>query len=124
MIQVDSDIMIRYLLGQADVVSRLQALQPADVLACSVITTFEVLRGATAQQLARTEAFISAFVQLPVSESVSRAAASEYRHFRGQNVTLAMADLLIGCTAREHSIPLLTGNVRRYPLQGLVLLTV
>jgi len=119
---VDSDLLIRHLRGQPAAVARLQALQASEVLACSVVTAFEALRGATPQQLAATEAFISSFVQLPVTEAISQEAAAEYRLFRSQNVTLSMADLLIGCTARLHNIPLLTGNAAHFPMAGLVLL--
>ena len=122
MIQVDSDMLIRYLRGHGDTIARLQALQASEVLACSVITTFEVLCGATPRQLATTEALINTLVQLPVTEAISRDAAAEYRSFRAQNLMLAMADLLIGCTARAHGIPLLTANARHFPLQGLTIL--
>lgn len=120
---VDSDIVIRFLRGHPETVARLLQIQDTDVIACSVITTFEVLRGATPSQLAVTDRLLSSFVQLPVTENISRAAAHEYRTFRSQNVTLAMADLLIGCTARAHQLPLLTGNVRHFPIPNLTLLS-
>lgn len=122
MIQVDSDMLIRYLRGQPDAVSRLQSLQANEILACSVITTFEVLLGATSRQVPATEAFLSPFVHLAVTEAIARDAAAEYRGFRSRNVTLSMADLLIGCTARAHNIPLLTGNAQHFPMSGLMLL--
>lgn len=119
---VDSDVLIRFLRGQPDALERLKQAQQDDVLACSVITTFEVLRGCTAQQLAVTESLLSSLVQLPVTEEISRDAAAQYQAFRAQNVTLSMPDLLIGCTARRHGAALLTGNARHYPLPGLVVL--
>lgn len=121
---VDSDILIRFLRGDRAAAARLQAVQAMDTLACSVITSFEVLRGATAAQLEATEALIYSLVELPVTAAVAGAAAAEYRRFRSENVTLAMPDLLIGCTARVSGASLLAGNKKHYPISGLVLLTV
>lgn len=118
---VDSDILIRVLRGRKDTAAQLREAASRDVLACSVITTFEVLRGCTLQQLAQTESLLGALVQLPVTEAISRRAAEHFRSLRGQNVNLATHDLLIGCTALEHDAVLLTGNARHFPLPGLVL---
>jgi tRNA(fMet)-specific endonuclease VapC len=123
-ILIDSDVLIRYLRGDANTAARIKALQANEVLACSVMTTFEVLRAAKPHQLAGTETFLGTFVQLPVTEAISRDAAAEYRAFRSRNMILGTPDLLIGCTARAHDVPLLTGNVRHFPLAGLVVLTV
>lgn len=122
MIQVDSDTLIRCLRGNPDAVRRVSRLQAEDLIACSVVTTFEVLSGAKPHQLAATETLLAPLVHLPVTEAIGRQAAAEYRYFRSQNVTLSMADLLIGCTARFHRIPLLTGNRQHFPIVDLILL--
>ncbi len=119
---IDSDILIGYLRGHVPTIARLNSLRSSGTLACSVVTTFEVLKGAKPHQMPRTESFLSGFVHLSVSETIAREAAPEYRYFVSRNVRLALTDLLIGCTARAHGVPLLTGNVRHFPLPGLTLL--
>ena len=59
MVVVDSDILIRYLRGIPAAVQAVQNLAASDSLACSVVTTFEVLRGATPAQLPATEALLA-----------------------------------------------------------------
>jgi len=119
---VDSDVLIRLLRGDPGVAERLAAVQRCDTLACSVITSFEVLRGATPSQMRRTSELIDSLVQLPVNADIARAAAREWSTHRGANQTLSMADTLIGCTAQLQGCPLLTGNPRHYPFVGLTLL--
>jgi tRNA(fMet)-specific endonuclease VapC len=119
---VDSDALIRYLRGRAEAIRALSQLQQEDILACSVITTYEVLRGCTPMQEPATEGLLASLVQLPVTEPITRLAATQAQSLRYQNVTIALPDLLIGCTALERGIPLLTGNSRHYSLPGLRLI--
>src|SRR5207244_446491 len=82
MIVVDSDVLIRFLRGDAQALTRLKLLQQTDDLACSVITMFEVLRGATPAQLPAAEILIGSLDHLPVTESIAREAADEWRTLR------------------------------------------
>jgi tRNA(fMet)-specific endonuclease VapC len=121
-IVVESDLLIRVLRGNQAAMSWLDSLRKQANLACSVITSFEVLRGATDAQLQGTEKLIDSPIHLPVNEAIARDAASESRQFRKLNQTVEMADLLIGCTARQHGYPMATYNLRHHRLDGLVLL--
>jgi predicted nucleic acid-binding protein len=119
---IDSDILIWHLRGRSAASERLLALQEDEILACSVITVYEVLRGATPHQRPDTEALLKSLVRLEVSEAVARDAADAYQLLRHQNITVSMPDMLIGCTARVRGIALLTGNRAHFPLPGLVIL--
>jgi predicted nucleic acid-binding protein len=122
MIVVESDLVIRVLRGNRAACQWYSQLQKRDDLACSVITSYEVLEGATLKQLPTTEKLLSSLEELPVTNVIAWKAAEEYRYFRKQNQTLSMEDLLIGCTARHYGYSLATYNRRHHPLSGLVLL--
>jgi predicted nucleic acid-binding protein len=57
---------------------------------------------------------------VPVTEAVARAAAAYARDFRGSHSGIDDADYLIAATAALLDAPLLTTNVRHFPmLDGL-----
>jgi predicted nucleic acid-binding protein len=116
---IDSDILIRFLRGDLQARLRLTLLQQTQELACSVITVFEVLRGATPAQIPSAEMLLGSLIQLPVTEAIAREAANEWRSLRKQNVTLSLPDTLIGVTARTCGASLLSGNAKHFPLPGL-----
>lgn len=122
MIVVESDLLIRVLRGNRQATEWYSTLQLQDELACSVVTSYEVLRGATPRQLTQTEDLIRSLQELPVTEVIAWKAAEEFRHFRRKNRILSLQDLLIGCTARHHGFPLATYNRRDHPISGLTLL--
>jgi predicted nucleic acid-binding protein len=76
-ILVDSDVLIRFLRGDRQARLRLTLLQQTDELACSVITTFEVLRGCTPAQIPAAELLLDPLIQYPVTEAIAREAADE-----------------------------------------------
>ena len=122
MIVLDSDLVIRMLRGTAAALRWYSDLQQQDELACSVITSYEILQGATIQQLPDTETLLMSLEELPVTSPIAWKAAEERRYFIRRNQTFLMADLIIGCTARYHGFPLATYNKRDHPLNGLLLL--
>ncbi len=123
MILVDSDVLIRFLRGDPQARLRLTLLQQTDELGCSVITAFEVLRGATTAQIPAAELLLASLTQHPVTEAIAREAAEEWRALRKRNVTLSLPDVLIGVTARTLGATLLTGNVKHFPLDGLTVIS-
>src|SRR5687768_17406716 len=101
-IVVESDLLIRVLRGNQAAKTWLDALRQQAKLSCSVITSFEVLRGATQRQLPHTQQLIDSLIHLPVNQAIACDAANESRQFRRLNQIYSLPDLLIGCTARYH----------------------
>jgi predicted nucleic acid-binding protein len=119
---VDSDVLIRILRGQKEAADKLRLAAQTDVVGCSVITTYEVLKGCTPLQEPATERLLAGLIQLPVTEAISRAAAAHAQALLRQNVRLSLPDLLVACTALEHQAPVLTGNTKHFLLPGLVVI--
>jgi predicted nucleic acid-binding protein len=114
---VDSDVVIDYLRGQADAVALLRELDDrGEQLAASEIVRFEVLAGMQPGEDAAIEELFLALEWIPVVEAVTRRAASLARQYRAVNVGVEDADYLIAATAVELEVPLVTRNVRHYPM--------
>lgn len=114
---VDTDVAIDYLRGRPEAVRLIQGLAADDVwLGASEITRFEVLAGSLPRERAATERLFARLGWLPVGEAVSRRAASLAQEHRTRNVGIEDSDYLIGATALEFDLFLLTRNVRHFPM--------
>jgi predicted nucleic acid-binding protein len=91
-------------------------IDDADVLVASEVTRFELLAGVKPDESDDVEAFADAVEWLVVDEDVSRRAGSLARMYRQSHSGIDDADYLIAATALEFDLPLLTSNVRHFPM--------
>ena len=88
----------------------------------SEVTRYEILAGLRSGEEQRTEELLAQLEWVPVNEGIARFAAALAREFRGESEGiedidyLEDTDYLIAATALELDEPLLTLNVRHFPM--------
>jgi predicted nucleic acid-binding protein len=92
------------------------AIDAAGVLVASEVTRFELLAGVRPRESDDVEAFSEVVEWVIVDEDVSRRAALLARRFRPSHSGIGDADYLVAATALEFDLPLLTRNVRHFPM--------
>jgi len=118
---VDTSVAIDHLRGEPVATALLRhALGKGEKLVASEVTRFELLLGVRDDERERMERFFGALAWCPVDENVSRLAGAFARRYRRSHGGIDTADYLIAATAQLLEAPLLTTNVRHYPMiEGL-----
>jgi predicted nucleic acid-binding protein len=121
---VDTDWAIDYLNGQQRTRRRLEELGRSG-LAFSMISLAEVYEGILySREPEKNERGLQDFLQyvsvVNIDEETSRLFGKERGRLRTQGKRVADFDLMIGMTARQHDLTLLTNNRRHFELiEGL-----
>jgi predicted nucleic acid-binding protein len=115
-ILVDTSILIDVLRGERAAADVLRVARERGPLQASEVTRLEVLAGMRAKEEEATRALFGAFVWHPVDETVAEAAGNLGREWLPRNRGIDSADLAIAATALELGVPLLTRNVKRFPM--------
>lgn len=115
---VDTDWAVFYLRGREPFVSLLRTLRERG-LAVSIVTVAELYEGVfRAPRPEEKEAglfdFLSGVSVLDLTVPVARLFGSYRAQLRREGRLVGDFDLLIGCTAVHHSLPLLTENAGHY----------
>ncbi len=126
---IDSDWIVDYLSDLRDARDLIERLTPSG-LVISIITYMEVYEGVSEQAdpiaaQVKFDSFLQGLVLLPLSPAVARRCADLRRQLRrqGRRVRPRSLDLIIGATAIEHDLTLVTRNVNDYrDVPGLKLL--
>ncbi len=118
---LDTSVAIDHLRGEPAAVDLLTRLIDDDeTIAASEVVRFELLAGVRDSEVQALEQFFSALSWVPVDETVTRAAGLLARRHRRAYSGIDDADYLIAATATVLDAPLLTTNVRHFPmLKGL-----
>jgi predicted nucleic acid-binding protein len=115
---LDTDVLIDYLRGEPAAGRYVDGLD--EVPTCSEVTRVEVLRGMGAHERRATERFLATIRWSMVDEETSGLAGELGRRFRRGHGGIGVADLVIAATAMRLSAPLVTLNVRHFPMfEGL-----
>src|SRR5919199_1289802 len=111
---LDTDILVEYLRGRSKAIEYLEGL--TSDLYVSVISVAELFVGIKGEVEERSlKQFLLAFAVLPVTEKVARLGGLYRRDFRSSHGT-GLADALIGATAVENGVNLVTFNRRHFPM--------
>ena len=117
---LDSTVLIDHLRGRANVTMRLNALVSDRWRLCICsISVAEVYAGMLERERVATERLLGSLVWYDISYGVAQDAGELYARLRRTGRTVAITDLLIGCTARSHQATVLTANVKDFPVPGL-----
>lgn len=118
---VDTDVLIWHLRGLPRATQRLDRLPR---LTISAITWLELLHGMRSRaelQAVQKSLALRNTEQLPVTPAITIRAVSLMENLSLSH-GLGMGDALIAATALEHSLPLLTANVKHFgPIEGLLI---
>lgn len=114
---LDTSVAVDHLRGHQPATQLLDTLLDSQVaLVSSEVVRFELLAGARPGNVPALETFLDVLDCVPVTEAVARRAAAFARDFRGSHSGIDMADYLIAATAAVLDAPLLTTNVRHFPM--------
>lgn len=114
---LDSSVVIDLLRGHVVDDSLLsQAREPVMI---STITVHEVLFGLRDGEDEATNAVLDSFAIVPPAIAEAGLSAQWRRHYKAQGITLDLADTMIAATAAIRGVPLLTGNVKHFPMAEL-----
>lgn len=114
---LDTSVAIDHLRGSPPAVELLRDLIEAeDRLLASEVVRFELLAGVREAEVAALEQFCSSISWVPVGEEVARVAGALAQEHRRAYSGIDDADYLIAATALLLDAPLLTTNVRHFPM--------
>lgn len=117
---LDSTVLIDFLRGRQDVISRVQALEvEGHRLALCAINVAEVFGGMLEHERQTTERLLSSLHLYDISYGTARRAGEFQSQLRRTGRKADLADTIIGTVALERDATLLTANVRDFPLPGL-----
>lgn len=116
-LSVDTSVAVDHLRGAPPAVQLLDGLIAAGQrLLASEVVRFELLAGVRDRERALTERFFAAIDWVPVTEGIARRAGELARQFRRSHGGIDVADYMVAATALELDAPLLTRNVRHFPM--------
>ncbi len=114
---LDTSVAIDHLRGTLPAVELLTTLiDDGETIAASEVVRFELLAGVRDREVEALELFFSALTLVPVDESITRVAGNLARRHRRAHGGIDDADYLIAATAVLLDAPLLTTNVRHFPM--------
>jgi predicted nucleic acid-binding protein len=85
----------------------------------STVTIHEVYVGLRDSEADLTEAVLKSFAIVPFGGVEARLTGSWWRRYRAKGITLPLEDTMIAATAAIRGLPLLTGNVKHFPMPEL-----
>ena len=98
-----------------------ELLRHGHLLGCCSVNVTEVFAGARPPEEARTAEFLGSLEYYEVTWEIARRAGLLLRDYRQRGITLALGDATVAAVAIAHRLPLLTDNVRHYPMKELEL---
>lgn len=98
-----------------------ELLRHGHLLACCSVNVTEVYAGMKPPEVTRTEEFLRSLEYYDVTWEIARRAGLLKRDYTRRGITLALGDATIAAVALTHQLPLLTDNVRHYPMKELEL---
>lgn len=116
---LDTNVCIRYMNGRAPgVLRRLQALQPVEVVVCSVVKA-ELFYGAQrshdpARSLAVQQQFLQPYHSLPFDDAAAEVAGSLRAQLAQSGTPIGPYDLQIAAIALANDCTVVTHNVREF----------
>jgi predicted nucleic acid-binding protein len=113
---VDTSVLIDHLRGHKQAAATLEEYRSGGPLHASEISRLEVLAGMRPHEDAPTRSLLSAFVWHSVDTEVAERAGELGRRWLPSHNTIDSADLAIAATALLIGLPLLTTNVRHFPM--------
>jgi len=115
---VDTSVLIDYLRGHDGAATVLEEQRATGPLHASEITRLEILAGMRPGEENATGALFSTLVWHTVDAEAAEHAGVLGRQWLPSHHTIDSADLAIAASAQASGLPLLTMNVRHFPLFG------
>ena len=97
----------------------MELVQQGNLLACCAINVTEVYAGMRTHEETRTLELLQSLQYYPIAGPVARLAGLLKRDYGHKGITLATTDVTIAAVAIYHQLPLITDNVKHYPMKEL-----
>ena len=111
----DSTILIAHLRGERQATDLLLDAAETGPYA-SVVSRAEIEGGMRSAERSDVARLFDGLRMLPVTDAVARRAGAHLRHHRRSHPGIDLADYLIAATAEEDGLPLVTLNVKHFPM--------
>ena len=98
-----------------------ELLRHGHLLACCSVNVTEVYAGMKPPEETRTQELLRSLEYYDVTWDIARRAGLLKRDYTRRGITLALGDATIAAVAISNRLPLLTDNVRHYPMKELEL---
>jgi predicted nucleic acid-binding protein len=112
---IDTDVLIDFLRGNSQAVQCVLALDTGYASSITVAELFAGARGSKEQQA--LQALLDELTVLPVTHAIAQTAGQMKAQFFPSHGT-GLPDALIAATAQCHALPLLTLNVKHFPMSS------
>ena len=111
---LDTNFLVDYLLGKPEFITKFKEFLEKG-LYISAITSAEILSGAKEHQIDSLNIFLDSLIVIPVTDSLARKAGVTRAELKRKGYKKPLADILIGQTAIEHNLILVTANPKDFP---------
>ena len=113
---IDTSVLIDYLRGHPAAAKVLEERRRQGPLHASEITRLEILAGMRADEEEATRSLLSALVWHPLDAEIAERGGGLGRRWLPSHHAIDSADLAVAATAQQLDVPLLTMNVRHFPM--------
>lgn len=111
----DTSVLIAHLRGDRRATELLLSQPTIDRMA-SVMARVEIEGGMRSAERASVGRLMDALRLVPVTDAIARRADEHLRHYRKSHTGIDLVDYVVAATAEAHDIPLLTLNVKHFPM--------
>ena len=111
---MDTNFLVDYFLGKSDFIEKYKELNQNQVH-ISVITSAEILAGTEEEDIKSVCDFLDSLVIILLTDDLARKAGITKAELKRKGYKKPLADILIGQTAIEHNLILVTGNPKDFP---------
>src|SRR5580704_7515585 len=119
-ILLDSSVIFDHLNGRFGRTEFLeQLLEQGHIFACCPVNLTEIYAGLRGGEESKTEVFLSTLEYLPVTPEIARYAGHLKRLWQKKGHTLSYTDVTIASVALTNRIPLLSDNVKHFPMREI-----
>ncbi len=116
---LDTTILIDLLRGRQEAIVFLDKLsQEGTLFVCAVVVS-EIFSGVRPAELSEVEEFFEAMGYIQIDYRTAKRAGLYKRDFQRKGISLSISDTLIAAAAVDHSLTLVTKNVRHFPMEEL-----
>jgi predicted nucleic acid-binding protein len=111
---LDTDILINFLMGNAQARDEISSLLDTSVLHCSVVTIAEIHAGMREHEREKTLELLESFTPVNIAPKIAEIAGHYKRTIKDQR--LELDDCFIAASAIAIQALLVTGNGKHYPI--------
>lgn len=116
---LDTTILIDLFRGRQEAIVFLDKLtQEGSLFVCAIVVA-EIFSGVRPEELSKVEEFFEAMDYCPIEYRTAKRAGLYRRDYQKKGITLSISDTLIAAVAVDHSLTLVTKNVRHFPMLEL-----